>query len=57
MLKLLPHQVCPFSNFCEYTQDGVEQCNGLNELRNIVFICELWKENTDQKQQFNRRVA
>lgn len=53
MIKLLPHQVCPFSKYCGYSQDGFGKCNGTSADRPIVFICELWAENYNIKENSN----
>ena len=50
MIKLMPYQVCPFSNYCGYAKDGFGACNGTNAKRKIVFVCELWAENYQIKE-------
>jgi len=53
MIKLEPHQVCPYGSVCKYkvefTDVKIHYCEGLNPDRNCVFICELWAENYEKE--------
>ena len=53
MIKLDPHEVCPFGSFCgysiEFIGDTLSKCYGLDPDRETIFICELWAENYEKK--------
>ena len=51
MIKLESYQVCPFGSFCEYSDNDIEGCQGLNSDRPNIFICELWAENYEIKKE------
>lgn len=57
MIKLEPHQVCPFGSFCEYRKElgGEELCRGLDPNRDCIFICELWAENYERRRRNGKR--
>ena len=48
MIVLEPNQPCPFGSFCEYANDYVGRCRGLDPDRPTIFICELWAENYEK---------
>lgn len=58
MIKLEPHQPCPFGSFCghELQHDGdgpFSKCHGLDPERATVFICELWAESYEGETKVN----
>ena len=58
MIKLEPHQSCPFGSFCgfrlEHEGDGrFSECHGLDSERVNVFICELWAECYEEETEVN----
>ena len=60
MIKLEPHQVCPFGSFCGYNEAVVgllriEKCRGLDPDRENVFLCELFAENYEIREFDNAR--
>lgn len=63
MIKLEPHQVCPFGSVCEYSEEtlgdltGFSKCQGLNPERNCTFICELWAENYEGRNRYDKRKS
>ncbi|MHA2217661.1 MAG: hypothetical protein ACXADW_13990 [Candidatus Hodarchaeales archaeon] len=58
MIKLEPHQPCPFGSFCGYKLqdegDGLQsECYGLDPGRGSIFICELWAECYEEEIKVN----
>lgn len=54
MLKLEPFQACPYGALCGYSIDFIGEefryCAGTDAERDAVFICELWAENYENKE-------
>lgn len=46
-MKLLPNEVCPLMNTCKYANNDTTKtiCQGINPLRNSIFICDFLNNN------------
>ena len=48
MIKLGPHEVCPYGDSCEHKEEFFEfrplKCEGLNPDRDCDFVCEFFVE-------------
>jgi len=45
MLTLNPHQKCPHSSRCQYSDTGTNICKGADTNRDYEFICTFFNES------------